>query len=92
MINVNLVFILGKIISNIEFKFIINSKNKSVSIFKIKLLNNSEVTIKAYNEKADYCYSKLNKNEIIYIEGYLNSKMQIIANNIEKEEYKRKNK
>mgnify|MGYP002535201537 CR=1 FL=1 len=82
----NLVFILGKIISNIEFKFIINSKNKSVSIFKIKLLNNSELTVKAYNEKADYCYSKLNKNDTIYIQGYINSKMQIIVKDIEKQE------
>lgn len=82
----NLVFILGKIISNIEFKFIINSKNKSVSIFKIKLLNNSELTVKAYNEKADYCYSKLNKNDTIYIQGYINSKIQIIVKDIEKQE------
>ena len=82
----NLVFILGKIISNIEFKFIINSKNKSVSIFKIKLLNNSELTVKAYNEKADYCYSKLNKNDTIYIQGYINPKMQIIVKDIEKQE------
>ena len=42
----NLVFILGKIISDIEFKFIINSKNKSIAIFKIQLLNNSEITVK----------------------------------------------
>ena len=88
----NLVFILGKIISDIEFKFIINSKNKSIAIFKIQLLNNSEITLKAYNEQADYCYSKLNKNDIVYIEGYLNYKMQIIVNDIEKQEFKRKNK
>lgn len=74
----NLVYIQGKIISNIEFKFIIKSKNKSVSIFKLELTNNSIVTIKAYNELADYCYSKLNKEDIILIEGELNSKLEII--------------
>ena len=79
----NLVFILGKIISDIEFKFIISSKNKSIAIFKIQLLNNSELTVKAYNEQADYCCSRLNKNDTVYIEGYLNSKMQIIVNGIE---------
>ena len=80
----NLVFILGKIISDIEFKFIISNKNKSIAIFKIQLLNNSEITLKAYNEQADYCSSRLNKNDTVYIEGYLNSKMQIIVNDIEK--------
>lgn len=80
----NFVIVLGKIIEDIQFKFIINSKNKSIAIFKMKLLNNSEITVKAYNEQADYCYSKLNKNDSIYIEGQLNSKMQIIVRNIEK--------
>lgn len=83
----NLVFILGKIISNIEFKFIIKNKNKSIAIFKVKLLDDTIITVKAYNKNADYCYSKLNKNDTIYIEGYLNSKMQIIVNNIEKEDF-----
>ena len=86
-----LIFILGEIISNIEFKFIINKKNKSISVFKIKLLNDSILEIKAYNENADYCISKLNKGDIIYIEGFLNSKMQILAKYIEKQEIKRKN-
>lgn len=84
----NIIFVLGKIISDINFKFIINKKEKSISIFKIKLLNNSEIIVKAFNEQADYCYSKLNKNDTIYIEGYLNSKMQIIVNNIENEDEK----
>ena len=58
----NQVFILGKIISDIEFKFIIKNKNKAIAIFKVKLLDDTIVTVEAYNEKADYCYSKLNKN------------------------------
>ena len=44
----NLVFIQGKIISEIDFKFIINSNNKSIAIFKIELFNKSIVTAKAY--------------------------------------------
>ena len=47
------------------------------------LLNNSKVTVKSYNEQADYCCGRLNKNDAVYIEGYLNSKMQIIVNGIE---------
>ena len=82
----NQVFILGKIISDIEFKFIIKNKNKAIAIFKVKLLDDKIVTVEAYNEKADYCYSKLNKNDVIYIQGYINSKMQIIVKDIEKQE------
>ena len=82
----NLVCILRKIISNIEFKFIIKNKNKAIAIFKVKLLDDTIVTVEAYNEKADYCYSKLNKNDTIYIQGYINSKMQIIVKDIEKQE------
>ena len=82
----NQVFILGKIISDIEFKFIIKKKNKAIVIFKVKLLDDTIVTVEAYNEKADYCYSKLNKNDTIYIQGYINSKMQIIVKDIEKQD------
>ncbi len=48
----NLVCILGKIISNIEFKFIIKNKNKAIAIFKVKLLDDTIVTVEAYNEKS----------------------------------------
>ncbi|MCI8616884.1 MAG: hypothetical protein HFJ60_01245 [Clostridia bacterium] len=82
----NIIIILGKIISDIEFKFIIKNKNKSISIFELELTNNSIVTVKAYNILADYCYSELNKEDIILIEGQLNSKLEIISKTIEKVE------
>lgn len=73
----NLCFVIGKIVSEIEFKFIINSKNISIAYFKIELLNKSIVQVKAYNELADYCYSKLQKYDICAIQGYINSEMKI---------------
>ena len=79
----NIVFIQGKVISDIEFKFIINNKNKAIAIFEVELLNKSIMKIKAYNELADYCYSKWNKGNIIFVEGYLNSNMEIIIEKIE---------
>ena len=82
----NIVFVEGKIISDIEFNFIINSTNLSIAIFEVKLLNKSIVKIKAYNELADYCYSKLNKGDIIFVEGYLNSNMEIIIKTLKKPE------
>ena len=80
----NIVFVEGKIISDIEFNFIINSENVSIAIFEAELLNKSIVKIKAYNELADYCYSKINKNDIVFIEGYLNSNMEIIIKKLKK--------
>ena len=58
----NEVFLMGKIETEIEFKFIINSKNRiSFSKFTIITEDKQEININAYNEKADYCYSKLEK-------------------------------
>lgn len=67
----NICFLYGKVISNIEFNFILNSKNISIVSFSIELLNNSRIKVKAYDEIADYCYSRLKKKDNIYIKGYL---------------------
>jgi len=74
----NLCFLTGKIISEINFKFVLNSKNISIVYFKIELNNKSIVEVKAHNELADYCYSKLKKNDIIAIQGYLSNEIEII--------------
>ena len=88
----NLVFIKGKIIEKIEFKFIY-SKNKtkntpiSIAQTKVKLDNKSIIDVIGYNEKADWMYRNLIINEIIYIEGklindkeeYNNFKIQVIT-------------
>ena len=74
----NLCFIIGKIVSEIEFKFIVNNKKyMSIAYFDIKLKNKSIIKVKAYNELADYCYSKLQKYDICAIQGYINSEMKI---------------
>ena len=67
----NKVFLIGKIITDIDFKFIISSKNISIARFKIATLDKQVVPIKAYNEMADYAYRKLNTNNLIDIEGKL---------------------
>ena len=84
----NLCFLKGKIISEIQFDFILNSSNISVCTFKVELTNKSEISVKAYNEIADKCYQKLLKNDIIGVQGYLNSNMHIIVENIQLFNYK----
>ena len=81
----NICFLYGKIISDIDFKFIMNNKNKtSISVYKIQLNNKSIVTVKGYNEIADYCYRNLKIGDNIYIQGRLNNMMDIEADFIEK--------
>ena len=65
------VFLIGKIISNIEFKFIINSKNKAIACFEIETNDKQIVRIQAYNQLADFAYSKLNTNDKVFINGYI---------------------
>ena len=67
----NEVFLIGKIISDIEFKFIINSKNKAIACFVIKTADKQIVRVQAYNKLADFAYSKLNTNDKVFINGYI---------------------
>lgn len=67
----NFCIVYGKIISEIQFDFIYKSKQISISRFNIKLANNSIIQIKAYDDLADFAYSKLKKEDIILIKGKL---------------------
>lgn len=80
----NYIFVYGKIISKIEFEFILNNKNKSISFFEIELINKAKIKVKAYNERADYCYSKLKLHDNVFIEGELNSEIEVEIISIEK--------
>ena len=74
----NICFLYGKIISDIDFKFIMNNKNKiSISVYKIQLNNKSIVTVKGYNEIADWCYRNLMLENYCIIEGYIDSKIEV---------------
>ena len=67
----NEVFLIGKIISDIKFKFIINSKNKAIAWFEIETNDKQIVRIQEYNQLADFAYSQLNKNNKVFINGYI---------------------
>ena len=75
----NLCILIGKIVSEIEFKFIINSKQKSIAQFDLELSNKSIVKIKAYDEIADYSYRKLIKEDIICVDGYIDNVGEIVV-------------
>ena len=65
----NLCILFGKIVSEIEFKFIIKGKNKSIVYFKMELLNKSIIQIEAYDGIADYIYSRLKIGHKVIVEG-----------------------
>ena len=81
----NLVIVYGTIITNIDFKFIYDRfccdkdniekyHHVSVASCKLKLLNESIITIYGYDDAADLMMRKLNINDDIYIEGKLDNK------------------
>lgn len=84
----NICFLIGKIISEIKYDFVIGNKKYfskekiTVARFNIELLNKSEISIIAYNSIADFCYQKLDKNYNIFIEGLINTVGNIEIKNI----------
>ena len=60
----NKCFFIGKLVSDIDFRFIIhNRKNISIARFELELNHKNKITVIGYNEIADFCYSHLNKND-----------------------------
>lgn len=74
----NEVFLIGKVISNVNFHFIINSKHISIARFNIKSLNGQIIHIIAYDNLADFVYSKIKLNNLVFIYGYLNEKGVVV--------------
>ena len=79
----NICFFMGKIVSEVDFQFIINDRrNISIAIFEVELNNKSKITVIGYNEMADFCYSRLKKNDNIAFQGYLNSTLNVVLEDI----------
>lgn len=68
----NLVFVMGKIIEKIDFKFIYKAKDISIAKTKMQLNNDSTIEIVGYNEMADFMYRKLNAQDRVFVYGELN--------------------
>lgn len=79
----NLCFLIGEINSEINFNFILNSKNISVASFELEINVDSKVEVKAYDEMADWCYQNLARNDVVLIQGKLTSGVEIVTNKVE---------
>ena len=68
----NEVFIIGKVITEVKFDFILNSKHISIARFGvITVRDKQEIEIMAYDEMADYVYANLKHEDVVMINGYL---------------------
>ena len=68
----NEVFLIGRLIENVDFDFIINSKKyKSIARMKIETLDKQYIKIIAYNSLADFVSSRLKKLDYVFINGFL---------------------
>ena len=65
----NTCFLIGKIVSDIKFDFMIYSRPTSRVQFYIKEKRKNIIKIVGYDKIADYCYKNLKKNNIVFIEG-----------------------
>lgn len=70
----NKCFFIGKIIENIDLKFIKQQskiKHNSITLFRVNLVDKNNIKVKAYDEIADFCYSKLKKYDKVFLLGIL---------------------
>ena len=68
----NEVFIIGKVITEVKFDFILNSKHISAVRFGfMTMCDKQEINVITYNEKADYVYANLKHEDVVMINGYL---------------------
>ena len=80
----NICFFSGNIITEPQFKFIINRDisfkkcmHISICYFELRLKGENRVRVKAYDELADLCYKKLKRGDYIVISGEINDLYEV---------------
>ena len=68
----NEIFLIGKIINGVEYKFMVEKNKTAKSILKIELLDKTKVEAIAYNEIADFCFRNLNIQDTVIIYAKIN--------------------
>lgn len=67
----------GKVIEDIQLKFLYNSKRISIARTKLELVNGSIIAIKGYDEMADWMYRNLKNGVNIIISGKIRDLLEI---------------
>ena len=84
--DINICFLMGKITSEIEFKFFYNSKKhvSMVEFFMNTYKENLQVLVRGYDEIADTVYKKFSINNSINLMGFIENNEIIIEEILEK--------
>ncbi len=75
----NLCFIKGKILEKINFQFLYQKKNISIARTKLELQKGSIITIKGYDEMADWMIQKIKKEDKVIMQGKLDTRMEVVV-------------
>lgn len=87
----NKCILIGKILSDINFKFLYNEKHISISTIKIELCDKTQIDVYGIDLMADYMYRELNKGNVVIVYGCIRQNKQnvkIEVTEIEKFEQK----
>lgn len=77
----NICFVIGKIVSEIEYRFMINSRNKSIVQLWLETSNFNKIYIVGYDDIADKIYNMFEKGDFISFCGKIESDKIIVNYN-----------
>lgn len=74
----NEVFLIGRVIREIEYKFMLEKGKNAKAVAYLELLDKTEVKTIAYNENADYALQNIKKNDFVFVYGKMESDTVIV--------------
>ncbi len=79
----NEVFLIGKVIEKVDYKFMLEKNKTAKARMKLELLDKTKLEVIAYNDIADFCLSNLKIEDEVIIYGNLEENI-VKINDIEK--------
>lgn len=77
----NEVFLIGKVIEDIEYKFMIKKQKNAKAKIELKLIDETKVEVVEYNEQADYTLQNIKIRNNVFVYGKLQNN-EIVINKI----------
>jgi hypothetical protein len=77
----NEVFLIGKVIEDIEYKFMLKKRKNAKAKIELKLIDETKVEVVAYNEQADYTLQNIKIRNNVFVYGKLQNS-EIVINKI----------
>ena len=82
----NEVFLIGKVIEDTEYKFMLKKRKNAKAKIELKLIDETKVEVVAYNEQADYTLQNIKIRNNVSVYGKLQNS-EIVINKIIKNKY-----